>query len=267
MLGAIIGDIVGSRFEWNNYKGKDFEFFTPQCSPTDDSIMTLAVAKSILESDAGPGDVKGGLAEMAVRNMQGLGRRYPDAGYGGMFNRWLYEENPQPYNSFGNGAAMRVSPCGFAGRSLGEVTELSFEVTRVTHDHPEGIMGAEAVAAAIFLAREGKRKSEIKDYINYYYYPMDFTLDEIRDDYGFDVSCRGTVPPALMAFFEAGSFEDAVRNAISIGGDSDTLAAVTGGVAEAYFGIPDNIRSSAMEYLDEVETDILKKFEQAFQEV
>lgn len=257
MLGAIIGDIVGSRFEWDNYKGKDFEFFSPKCFPTDDSIMTLAVARSIL--DCGPD--YGDLPEQAVRSMQSLGRQYPDAGYGGRFSVWLWSEEPKPYGSYGNGAAMRVSPCGFAARSLDEAGELSEMVTRVTHDHPEGLKGAEATAAAIYLARDGKPLEEIRDYINAHYYPLDFTLDEIRDSYEFDVSCQGSVPQAMEAFFESTDFEDAIRNAVSIGGDSDTLAAITGGVAEAYYGIPEDLRRQALGFLDDRQKEILDAFE------
>jgi type I restriction enzyme M protein len=260
MLGAIIGDIVGSRFEWNNYKAKDFDFLTYKCFPTDDSIMSLAVAKAILKSKPDHSD----LPAMTVRYMQQLGNLYPDAGYGGMFRKWLKDRNPQPYKSYGNGAAMRVSAAGFAAKDLIDAKILSKMVTGVTHNHPEGIKGAEATAVAIFLARSGKNMLEIRDVIDKEYYPMNFTLDGIRDSYKFNETCQETVPQALMAFFESTSFEDAIRNAISIGGDSDTLAAITGGVAEAYYGIPVEIRKHALTFLDERQMEILVEFENKY---
>lgn len=260
MLGAIIGDIVGSRFEWNNIKTKEFDFLTYKCFSTDDSIMSLAIAQAILDCNGNYGD----LGNAAVRRMQEIGRPYPNCGFGGMFYQWIYSGNPQPYNSFGNGAAMRVSACGFAARSLDEAIALSKAVTEVTHNHPEGIKGAEATAVAIFLAREGKSIFEIRDYINKHYYPMDFTLDSIRDTYEFNETCQNTVPQAIMAFLESTDFEDAIRNAISIGGDSDTLAAITGGIAEAYYGIPAKIRKHALTFLDERLMKILVAFENVY---
>lgn len=259
MLGALIGDIVGSRFEWDNYKAKDFELFTKKCFPTDDSIMSLAIAKAILQAKEDHSD----LPVLAVRYMQELGRLYPDAGYGGSFRRWLWEDDPKPYNSFGNGSAMRISAVGFAAKTLEEGKAMSKLVTAVTHNHPEGLKGAEATVVAIFLARTGKSLQEIREVIDKEYYPMDFTLDGIRPTYDFDVTCQGTVPQALMAFFESTDFEDAIRNAISLGGDSDTMAAITGGVAEAYYGIPMNIREKALTFLDERLTKILLDFEKA----
>lgn len=261
MLGAIIGDIVGSRFEWDNIKTKEFDFLTYRCSVTDDSIMSLAVAKAILAS----GDDYDKLGDLAVKCMQEVGRPYPDCGYGGMFNIWMYSDNPQPYNSFGNGAAMRVSACGFAAKSLDEAIMLSKKVTEVTHNHPEGIKGAEATAVAIFMAREGKNILEIRDHINEYYYPMNFTLDGIRETYSFNEICQDTVPQAIMAFLESTGFEDAIRNAISLGGDSDTLAAITGGIAEAYYGIPTEIRKHALTYLDGQLMKILVDFENVYE--
>jgi type I restriction enzyme M protein len=260
MLGAIIGDIVGSRYEWNNIKTKDFEFLTYKCFPTDDSIMTLAVAKAILNSKEDYSD----LSAMTVRYMQQLGNLYPDGGYGGAFAKWLKDKEPKPYKSYGNGAAMRVSAAGFAAKDLTEAKILSSMVTRVTHNHPEGIKGAEATTVAIFLARSGKSMLEIRDVINKEYYPMNFTLDGIRDSYKFNETCQETVPQALMAFFESTDFEDAIRNAISIGGDSDTLAAITGGVAEAYYGIPAEIRKHALTFLDKRQLQILVDFENKY---
>ena len=260
MLGAIIGDIVGSRYEWKNNKSKEFELFSYRCSVTDDSIMSLAIAKAIVAS-------KGQFAhlgKLAIKYMQEVGKRYPNCGYGGHFYQWLFSQSPQPYNSWGNGAAMRVSACGFAGSDLQEVIMLSRVVTEVSHNHPEGLKGAEATAVAIYLARTGSSILEIRDYIDKHYYPMNFTLDGIRDTYRFDVSCQGSVPQAIMAFLESTSFEDAIRNAISIGGDSDTIAAICGGIAEAYYGIPTEIRKHALTFLDQRLLSILNEFESIY---
>ena len=260
MLGAIIGDIVGSRFEWNNNRSKKFDFLTYKCFATDDSIMTLAIAKAILACD---GDYEK-LGENAVKYMQEIGRPYPHCGFGGMFYQWMYSDEPKPYGSFGNGAAMRVSACGFAANSLEQAMALSKAVTEVTHNHPEGIKGAEATTVAIYLAREGKSILEIRDYIDKHYYPMNFTLDSIRDTYDFNETCQETVPQAIMAFLESTDFEDAIRNAISIGGDSDTIAAIAGGIAEAYYGVPTDIRKHALTYLDERLLKILVEFENIY---
>ena len=259
MLGSILGDIAGSRFEWQNIKTKEFDLLTSigGCCPTDDSIMTLAVAKAILNCK---GDFTH-LDRQAVSCMQELGRKYSNAGYGGYFHQWIYDDNPRPYNSFGNGAAMRVSPCGFAASSLEEALFLAREVTKVTHNHPEGMKAAEAVSSAIFLARSRKSMLEIRDYIEAHYYKINFTLDSIRPTYSFDVTCQGSVPQAFEAFFESTGFEDAIRNAISIGGDSDTIAAITGSIAEAYYGIPADLRKHALTFLDKTQLDILNAFE------
>ena len=246
MIGAIIGDIVGSRFEFDNYRKKDFELFTDDCFPTDDSIMTVAVGKAILECE---GDYTH-LSERAIECMQELGRPYPDCGFGGSFYDWIYSENPKPYNSFGNGAAMRVSGAGFAAITIDEAKELAYKVTAVSHNHPEGIKGAEAVAVAIYLARHGKTKDEIRAYIEGNYYKIDFTIDEIRPNYEFNETCQNTVPQAFAAFFEADGFEDTIRNAISVGGDSDTLAAIAGSIAEAFYGVPLHLRERAESYLN-----------------
>lgn len=262
MLGAIIGDIAGSRFEWNNMKSKEFELLShiKGCKVTDDSIMSLAVAQAILDSN---GDTAA-LNQHAVTRMRELGRKYPHAGYGGNFHKWIYDSNPHPYNSWGNGAAMRVSPCGFAATSLDEAKTFAKAVTEVTHNHPEGIKGAEATAVAVYLARSGKSMIEIRDYIETHYYRIKFKLADIRANYTFDVSCQGSVPQALEAFFESTSFEDAIRNAVSIGGDSDTIAAITGGIAEAYYGIPVDIRKLALTFLDVKQLEILNAFESRY---
>ena len=265
MLGAIIGDIAGSRFEGFGHfsiKTKNFELLSAErgCEPTDDSVMTLAIAKAILTCN----DDYSQLEDNAVKYMQQLGRRYSDVGYGGYFYKWIFTENPQPYYSFGNGAAMRVSPCGFAARTLEEAISLSQAVTRVTHNHPEGMKAAEAVTVAIFLAKNGKSIPEIRKYVEKNYYKIDFTLDKIRSTYRFDVTCQGSVPQAFEAFFESTGFEDAIRNAISIGGDSDTIAAITGGMAEAYYGIPSVIREKALLFLTYDLEAILNSFENKY---
>ncbi len=262
MLGALIGDIAGSRFEWHNIKTKEFELLTSigGCRPTDDSVMSLAIAKAIMNCK---GDYTR-LDRQAVSCMQELGRRYPHAGYGGKFQKWIFADDPRPYNSLGNGAAMRVSPCGFAASTLDEAISLARAVTKVTHNHPEGMKAAEATSAAIFLAGNGKSMLEIRDFIEANYYRIDFTLDSMRPTYSFDVTCQGSVSQAVEAFFESAGFEDAIRNAISIGGDSDTLAAIAGGIAEAYYGIPSNLRKHALTFLDKTQLDILNAFEARF---
>ena len=243
MLGAIIGDMAGSVYEFHNHKSKEFPLFDAGCCPTDDSIMTIAVAKAILEND---GKTEG-LEDKTVEWMQIIGRQYPNCGYGGHFYEWMYARKPHPYNSFGNGAAMRVSACGWAGKTLEEVKALSRAVTIVSHNHPEGVKGAEATACAIFLARTGHSKEEIRSFIEDNYYTLDFTIDEIRPTYEFNESCQGTVPQAIEAFLESDSFEDAIRTAVSVGGDSDTIAAITGSIAEAFYGIPEDIRKHAVD--------------------
>ena len=225
--------------------------------------MTLAIAKAILKSE---GNVNK-LSDLAVRYMQQLGRFYPDVGYGGTFRKWIRSNDPKPYGSFGNGAAMRVSPAGFAAKSLDEAKAMSKAVTKVTHNHPEGLKGAEATTVAIFMALHGKSMLEIRDYIDKNYYPMNFTLDDIRDSYQFNETCQDTVPQAMMAFFESTGFEDAIRNAISIGGDSDTLSAITGGIAEAYYGIPSEIRKHELTFLDERLLAILVEFENRYKPI
>ncbi len=260
MVGAVIGDIVGSRFEWDNVKSKDFDLFTDECSFTDDSVMSLALCDALMRCKTNYAD----LSEQAVQSMQTIGRSYSHCGYGSLFYDWIHSNNPRPYNSFGNGAAMRVSGCGYAGRSVNEVKKLSKAVTGITHNHPEGIKGAEATAVAIFLARTGKNTAEIRNYIEKNYYPLKFTLDEIRPKYAFNSSCQNTVPQALEAFLESTSFEDALRNAVSIGGDSDTLAAIACSVAETYYGVPENIRKQAEAFLDKRLLKILRDFENKY---
>lgn len=268
MLGAIIGDIAGSRFEFNNFRRKDFELLSPKCFFTDDSVMSLALCSALMESrrmfSADEDERLASLGSLAVQCMQDIGRHYPDCGYGGRFGRWMFSDNPAPYGSYGNGAAMRVSGCGWAASSLEEALKLADTVTAVTHDHPEGLKGARAAAAAVYMARTDVHINDIRRFIEDNYYKIDFTLDDIRDTYRFNETCQDTVPQALEAFFESTSFEDAIRCAVSVGGDSDTLAAITGGIAEAYYGVPNDIREKAETFLDERLGGILAEFERMF---
>jgi type I restriction enzyme M protein len=261
MLGAIIGDIVGSRFEWNNHKDKHFELFTEDCRMTDDSIMTLAVAKALMETEKAMEYVADGqewnseyyilLEKMSIGYMQAFGRRYPDCGFSRAFFQWIISDDPKAYNSFSNGAAMRISPVAYVGRSEKEMQRLSKTVTGVSHNHAEGLKGAEATATAIFMARSGSSKDEIRNRIAENYYSLDFTLDGIKDSYRFTTDCQATVPQAIVAFLESTSFDDAVRNAVSLGGDSDTLAAIAGAIAEAHYGIPEQIKERALSCFDD----------------
>ena len=257
MLGTIIGDIVGSIYERRGIKTKDFELFGRGCSFTDDTVMSIAVAEALLDDKDG----KGKFSDSIVKSLQQWGRKYPYAGYGGNFILWIDSDDPKPYNSFGNGSAMRVVSCGFISEDITEALSYAKESAEVTHNHPEGIKGAEIVSMAIFLAKNKKSKQEIKTILEKQFgLSLDKTLDQIRPSYQFDVTCQGTVPQALQAFLESTCFEDAIRNAISLGGDSDTLAAITGGIAEAYYGIPDDIRNKAMEYLDEDIKGVVKRY-------
>ena len=248
MTGAIIGDIVGSRFEFDNHKSKNFTLFKPECFFTDDTVMTLAVANALNKYEAIT-DFEA-FKQTLIKSMHEIGIHYPDSGYGGRFYCWIMNKRTEPYNSFGNGSAMRASPVSWYAKSLDEAETLAKAIAEVTHNHPEGIKGAVSVAGAIYLARIGYSMAEIKEYISRFY-KIDFTLDEIRPTYGFYETCQDSVPQAFEAFFESVSFEDAIRNAISIGGDSDTIAAITGSVAEAFYGISDKLKETAVSYLDE----------------
>lgn len=239
MYGAILGDIIGSPFEFDRGdKTKDFKLFSRRSHFTDDSVMTLAVCEALLKvgQDATVKEIE----DAVISSMQSWGRRYPHAGYGGYFRRWLTACHPEPYNSFGNGSAMRVSAVGWLYDSLEKTRTVAKATANVTHNHPEGIKGAEATASAIFMARNGSSKEEIKKYIEKeFHYDLNRTLNEIRPDYHMDETCQKTVPEAIIAFLEATDFEDAIRNAVSLGGDTDTLGAITGSIAEAYYGIPE----------------------------
>jgi ADP-ribosylglycohydrolase len=234
MFGAILGDIIGSPYEFDlGDKSKEFPLFSKGSQFTDDTVMTVAVAQALLEvgKDASLDDIR----QNVVQSMRSWGNRYPYAGYGHRFSNWLDWDEPKPYNSFGNGSAMRVSPCGLIANELSEALSLAKASAEVTHNHPEGIKGAQAVAGAVFLAKQHKEKDEIADFIRTNFYDLDFTLEDIRASYRFNETCQGTVPQAIVAFLESTSFEDAIRNAVSLGGDCDTLTAITGSIAWAYY--------------------------------
>lgn len=278
MIGAIIGDIVGSVYEWHNIKTTEFPFFRDDCFFTDDTVMTIAVAEALMD---------GGTEDNFIDSMKKYGKMYPDAGYGGRFGAWLYSDSREPYNSWGNGSAMRVSPVGWVmdcggfaktGMWPPDGRELAKRSAAVTHNHPEGIKGAQAVADAIFLCRLYREKwidndgtplvstiedckRLVKEHIQGEYgCDLSRTLDEIRPGYKFNESCQETVPQAITAFLESTDFEDAIRNAISLGGDSDTLAAITGGIAEAAYGVPQWMKDKAWEYLDEPLRDVCRRW-------
>ena len=262
MYGAILGDIIGSPFEFDRGdKTKEFDLFTKGCDFTDDSVMTIAVGEALLA--VGPEATVQEIEEAVVTNMQDWGKRYPYAGYGGRFKYWLREKNPKPYGSYGNGSAMRVSAAGWLYDSMERTREVARATANVTHNHPEGIKGAEATASAIYMARNESSKEEIKEYIEReFHYNLDRTLDEIRPGYHMDETCQRTVPEAIIAFLESKDFEDAIRNAVSLGGDTDTLGAITGSIAEAFYGISDVLIAECRSRIDEgLMTDILDEFD------
>lgn len=260
MYGAILGDIIGSPFEFDRGdKTKDFKLFSRRSHFTDDSVMTLAVCEALLKvgQDATVKEIE----DAVISSMQSWGRRYPHEGYGGYFRCWLTARHPEPYNSFGNGSAMRVSAAGWLYDSLEKTRVVAKATANVTHNHPEGIKGAEATASAIFMARNGSSKEEIKKYIeNEFHYDLNRTLDEIRPSFHMDETCQKTVPEAIIAFLEARDFEDAIRNAVSLGGDTDTLGAITGSIAEAYFGISETLISECRNRINKDMRDVVDAF-------
>ena len=265
MLGAIFGDIVGSAYEWDNTNDYYFPLLSYDSAPTDDSCMTLAVAKALMESYGADDDT---IRAAVVREMQAMGKKYPRAGYGGMFFKWLMSANPQPYNSFGNGSAMRVSSVGWICQTLEETLHVAALTAEVTHNHPEGIKGAQAIASAIFLARNGATKEDIKVYIaNTFGYNLSRTLDQIRPGYSFDVSCQGSCPEAIIAFLEGENYEDVIRKAVSLGGDSDTIGCMAGAIAEAYYGMPEELKKAAWGRLDETMRGIVQDFREFYRRV
>jgi len=256
-LGALVGDIIGSVYEFQNTKSMEFDLFTEMSRVTDDSVMTLAVAKWLLEDDAHT-------IHYLIYCMQELGDHHPNAGYGGRFAAWLREDSPQPYNSWGNGAGMRVSPVGLYAKTLDEALALAALTASVSHNHPEGVKGAQAIATSVFLCKQGKSKQEIKDYIEKTFgYNLHRSIAEIRPFYNFDVSCQGSVPEAIIAFLEGNSFEEVIRLAISLGGDSDTIGAMAGAIAACMYPIPDDIA----ERCDALLTEDLREIKDRFLEL
>ena len=261
MKGAIIGDIIGCVYEHNNIKTKDFPLFSKWSDFTDDTVMTCAVADAFLELLENDGD----LLETLTEYMHHYGNTFRHRGYGGRFRSWLKDPEPKPYNSFGNGAPMRCSAAGWIAGSPEKAFELGMYTAAPTHNHPEGMKAAGITAMLIWHARNGADMDELREIAqNAYELPV---LDEIRPYYTFDVSCQGTMPVALSAFFESTSFEDAVRNAVSVGGDSDTIAAITGSIAEAYYGVPEELWERACEYLDDRLAKVVEDFYRTVAEV
>ena len=256
MIGAIAGDIIGSVYEIYGMKSTEFKLFKPASRFTDDTVLTVAVADCILHDK-----------DYATTFKQ-YARKYPYAGFGGMFLSWVSSDSLLPYNSFGNGSAMRVSPVGFAFDTMEKVLAETKRSAEVTHNHPEGIKGAQAVASAIYLARHGYSKEAIRDHIEENFdYDLKRTLNEIRPSYTFDETCQGSVPESIIAFLESSDFEDAVRKAISLGGDSDTMACIAGGIAQAYYKvIPDYIVDTVRDILDEELLDVIDSFNRRFLE-
>ena len=261
MYGAILGDIIGSPYEFDrSSKTKDFPLFSPESRFTDDTVMTVAVADAFLSCPAGASDEA--IRQHLIRSMQRFGRLHPGIGYGAKFFSWLMSEDPQPYGSWGNGSAMRVSSAGWLFNDLDTVLNMARLSAEVSHDHPEAIKGAQATAAAVFLARTGNSKDEIKAYIESVFgYDLSRTCDEIRPGYRHDVSCRGTVPEAITAFLEGTGFEDVIRTAVSLGGDCDTLTCIAGSMAEAFYGVPDELKQACRKYLSADLAEILQAFE------
>lgn len=254
LLGGIVGDIVGSRYEFRPIKSTNFDLITPGSDFTDDTVMTLAVAKWLLEDNAHTIDY-------LINCMRELGARYPDAGYGARFEGWLFDDDPRPYNSWGNGSGMRVSPVGLYAKTLDEALALAALTASVSHNHLEGVKGAQAIASSIFLCWQGKTKLEIKEYVEKTFnYDLNRTIDEIRPRYGFDVSCQGSVPESIIAFLEGNTFEDVIRLAISLGGDSDTMACMAGAIAACLYSIPEDLAKMCHERLPEDLKEINDRF-------
>jgi len=261
MYGAILGDIIGSPYEFDRgSKTKDFPLFSRYSEFTDDTVMTIAVADAFLPVQAETEDDT--IRQRVVAKMQKYGRLYPHAGYGGRFRHWLRDRHPKPYNSWGNGSAMRVSSVGWLYNDLETVRRMARLSADVTHNHPEGIKGAEAVASAVFLARTGSTKAEIKTYIEEnFHYDLSRTCDEIRPIYYHVESCQETVPEAITAFLEGESFEDVIRTAVSLGGDCDTLTCIAGSIAEGFYGVPEKLKQECCNRLPEQLLDVLQRFD------
>lgn len=262
MYGAILGDMIGSPYEFDRgSKTKNFPLFSAETQFTDDTVMTIAIAEAIMASH---GKSDKDVEKSAIASMQKWGEKYPNENYGCMFSQWLFTTNPQPYNSFGNGAAMRVSPVGWLYDTLESTRHYAKVVTGVTHNHPEGIKGAEATATAIYLARTGESKRFIREYIeDVFEYDLSRTCDEIRPYYHHVESCQETVPEAIIAFLESDDFEDAIRTAVSLGGDADTLTCITGSIAEAFYGVPSELANECRSRLPREMLGVIDKFGKA----
>ena len=254
IIGAIAGDVIGSAYEFHPTRDYGFDLFTPKTTFTDDTVLTMANAQWLLEDESHS-------PETLVKIMLDMCRRYPGRGYGGRFAHWIIDSDPQPYSSFGNGSAMRVSPVGYYAKSLDEALELAKISAEVTHNHPEGIKGAQATAAAIFLARQGKTKNEISTYVHdTFNYDLSRTLEEIRPDYTFDETCQRTVPEAITCFMEGKDYEDVVRLAVTLAADADTLAAIAGSIASAAMEVPNEIAQRVISLLSEEFCTLLLRF-------
>lgn len=272
LMGGIVGDIAGSRFEFSPIKSKEFELlkmsdnqfqakqsfrdYRENCHFTDDTVMTLAVANALLDADGNYDN----LSELVIKNMKEFGRKHRYVGYGSKFNSWLNSQKNEPYNSFGNGSAMRIGAVPYFAKDIEELKHLSRLVTVVTHNHEEGIKGAEAVASCIWLAWHNNSKQQIKEYVEKNYYNLDFDYDQLLKTYVHDESCQNSVPQSIYAFLISTDYEDAIRTAISMGGDADTMACIAGSIAEAFYGMPKDLEERGMEFLTEDLKEVLKKF-------
>lgn len=276
LMGGIVGDIAGSRFEFSPIKSKEFELlkmsdnqfqakqsfrdYRENCHFTDDTVMTLAVANALLDANGNYDN----LSELVIKNMKEFGRKHHYVGYGSKFNSWLNSQKNEPYNSFGNGSAMRIGAVPYFAKDIEELKHLSRLVTVVTHNHEEGIKGAEAVASCIWLAWHNNSKQQIKDYVEKNYYNLDFDYDQLLKTYVHDESCQNSVPQSIYAFLISTDYEDAIRTAISMGGDADTMACIAGSIAEAFYGMPKDLEERGMKFLTEDLKEVLKKFDDKF---
>lgn len=276
LMGGIVGDIAGSRFEFSPIKSKEFELlkmsgnqfqakqsfrdYRENCHFTDDTVMTLAVANALLDADGNYDN----LSELVIKNMKEFGRKHRYVGYGSKFNSWLNSQKNEPYNSFGNGSAMRIGAVPYFAKDIEELKHLSRLVTVVTHNHEEGIKGAEAVASCIWLAWHNNSKQQIKEYVEKNYYNLDFDYDQLLKTYVHDESCQNSVPQSIYAFLISTDYEDAIRTAISMGGDADTMACIAGSIAEAFYGMPKDLEERGTKFLTEDLKEVLKKFDDKF---
>ena len=260
MIGAIIGDIAGSKYEFNNIKHTNFDLFDQGCKFTDDTVCTLAIAKALLDCKGDYID----LQQRVIDNFRQLCIRHQSCGFGRRFMKWLKEGSLQPYESFGNGAAMRVSPVSYVAENIDQVKALSYKVTSITHNSEQGLKAAECVAICIFMANRGFSKTEIKKYVQENYYNLDFDIETLRQTYTFDVSCENSVPQAIYCFLKGKSFDQTIKLAISIGGDSDTIACIAGSIAQGYYGVPNFTKARAIGYLTDDLKSIYDEFVQKF---